>query len=215
MYNGSNLSLSKLEEGCKSYHEIIVASSTVGSFIIAILVSYGVYCNRWKLRYLFYMARIKLDKAKVENENDKSFAFDCFISYGDGDRSFVTVDMLQNLEVEGGKRLNIRDRDFEIGEVIAVNISKAIRTSKKTFLMLSRHFLRNKWCNFEMNIARMEAIHMNRAVIVIIFMEEIPTKVLPIELMDLLRDCPNVDLPKDKGLRAAFWQKCVDFINTD
>ncbi|XP_060560737.1 toll-like receptor 4 [Ruditapes philippinarum] len=215
MYNGSNLSLSKLEEGCKSYHEIIVASSTVGSFIIAILVSYGVYRNRWKLRYLFYMARIKLDKAKVENENDKSFAFDCFISYGDGDRAFVTVDMLQNLEVEGGKRLNIRDRDFEIGEVIAVNISKAIRTSKKTFLMLSRHFLRNKWCNFEMNIARMEAIHMNRAVIVIIFMEEIPTKVLPIELMDLLRDCPNVDLPKDKGLRAAFWQKCVDFINTD
>ena len=216
LFNESNVELlSNLEEECKSYLEVIVGSSTAGSFIIAVVISYVVYHSRWKLRYLFYMAKIKLDTANVDGAADKEFKFDVFISYGDGDRDFVTVDMLQNLEVDGGKRLNIRDRDFELGEVIAVNISKAIRTSKKTFLLLSRHFLRNKWCNFEMNMARMEAIHMKRTVIVIIFMDEIPAKVLPIEIVDLLRHSPNMDIPKDKGLRVAFWQKCLDCINAD
>ncbi|XP_045156839.2 toll-like receptor 4 [Mercenaria mercenaria] len=205
--------LNELEEKCKSYLALIIGNSAGISFILAVLVSYTVYYNRWKLRYVYYMTKIKLDKRHGNEAAEEVFNYDVFVSYGDGDRGFVTVDMLKNLEVIGGKRLNIRDRDFELGEVIAVNISKAIRTSKKTFLLLSRHFLRNKWCNFEMNMARMEAVHMKRDVIVIIFLEKIPPKVLPLEIMDLLRECPNMDLPKDEELRVAFWQKCIDYIN--
>lgn len=209
--------LAQLEKDCKSYLGIIVGSSTSSGIILAFLISYMVYTYRWKLRYIYYMAKIKFDGHSVDvihSRTQSHYLYDVFISYGDGDRDFVVGDMRDNLENAAGKKLNIRDRDFELGEVIAVNISKAIRSSKKTFLLLSRHFLRNKWCNFEMNMARMEAVHMKREVIVIIFLETIPVKLLPLELMDLLRECPNTDLPKDSPMRAAFWQKCVDYINS-
>lgn len=208
--------LEQLEKDCKSYLGIIVGSSTGTGIMIAFLVSYLIYSNRWKLRYVYYMAKVKLDSNGGNvGTRDECFPYDVFISYGDSDRSFVVGEMLQNLEDVGGKRLNIRDRDFELGEVIAVNISKAIRTSKKTFLMLSRHFLRNKWCNFELNIARMESVHMKRAVIVIIFLESIPTKLLPLEILDLLRECPNMDLPKETSLRSVFWRRCVEYIEAN
>lgn len=211
--NSSRLQfLETLEEECKSYLEIIASCAAGGSFIAAVVISYLVYRNRWKFRYLYYMAKIKMDIKENENPG-QHFEYDAFISYGDGDRSFVVKDMVENLENNGHKRLMIRDRDFELGEVIALSISKAIRTSKKTFLIVSRYFLRNKWCNFEMNMAWMEEIHMKRKVIVIIFLEKIPTNVLPLELLNLLRECPNTDVPTDDEIQAAFWHKCIGYIN--
>lgn len=66
-----------------------------------------------------------------------------------------------------------------------------------------------------MNMAWMEEIHTKRKVIVIIFIEELPTKILPIELIDLLRNCPNLDLPQDEALMAAFWHRLIELINGD
>ncbi|KAL4235914.1 Toll-like receptor [Mactra antiquata] len=203
--------LENLEEDCVSYLEIIVGCSTSTSFILAIILSILIYHNRWRLRYIYYMAKIKLDHEK--EGVDELYEFDAFVSYGDGDRIFVVEDMRQNLENVSGKRLNIRDRDFELGEAIAINISRAIRTSKRTFLMVSRYFLKSKWCNFEMNMAMMEEIHQNRKVIVIVFLESIPMEDMPIELLNILKDCPNTDFPKDPHLMDAFWRKCIHFIN--
>lgn len=211
VFNGSRSDfLKQLDEDCISYQGIILGCSAGSSFILAFVISYLVYHNRWSLRYVYYMAKVKVNQKEVE---DDKYEYDVFVSYCDGDAGFVATDMIHNLENMCEKKLIVRDRDFELGEVIALNISKAIRTSKKTFLLLSRRFLRSKWCNFEMNMARMEAIHMKREVIVIIFLETIPPAALPLEIMDLLRDCPNMDLPKEDALRTAFWHKCIDYIN--
>lgn len=201
-----------LKEDCKSYMDVIIGCSTGGSFVASVVIVVSIYLNRWKLRYLYYMAKVKLDHPEKPDPAAGQFMFDVFLSYGDGDRQFIANDIVEHLENRRQLRLNIRDRDFDIGEVIAVNISKAIKQSKKTFLLISRHFLANKWCNFEMNMARMEELYKKRKVLVIIFLEKIPARAMPIELVDLLRESPSMELPKDEHLRFAFWEKCKEFI---
>lgn len=206
--------IEQMKTDCISYLEIIVGSSTSLGFLVAILICLAVYYNRWRLRYMYYMAKVKLQHEGGKHGRDENaYEFHAFLSYGDGDRIFAIEDMRLNLENVSGKSLNIRDRDFELGEAIAVNISRAIRTSKRTFLLVSRYFLKSKWCNFEMNMAIMEEINQKRKAVVIIFLETIPPNSLPIELLGLLRKCPNMDLPKEPELMEVFWHKCIQYID--
>ena len=212
--NGSIDSLLQwLRDDCKSYQDVIIACSIGCGILFAIAVSSSVYINRWKLRYWYYMAKVRLDLPHRGDQGQDHFVYDVFLSYGDGDRQLVTKDIVDNLEKDLNLRLNIRDRDFEIGEMIAVNISKAIKQSRKTFLLVSRHFLANKWCNFEMNMAKMEETYQQRKVLVILFVEPIPMKRLPIGLMNLLKEKPSMELPENVELRFPFWQKCKEYAN--
>ena len=212
-FNSSHELLLSLEEECVSYIGVIISCSISGSFVASLCLFFVLYRQRWRLLYLYYMAKAKLDVGKDMAEKDLRFQNDIFVSYADGDRMFVIKEMLENLETNAGLTLNIRDRDFDVGEMIAVNISRAVRTSKRTFLMFSRHFLKNRWCNFEMNMARMEAIHMKRKVIVIVFLDQVPHHLLPLEILDLLRECPSIEYPNNDFERRAFWEKCKELVN--
>ncbi|KAH3785329.1 hypothetical protein DPMN_163416 [Dreissena polymorpha] len=103
-------------------------------------------------------------------------------------------------------RLDIRDRDFPLGDVNALNIVDAIGASRKTVLLVSRHFIKNKWCKFEMNIAIMEGIKTNRQVCIIVYLEDIPLRFLPKEISKLLQDAIVLDFPKENPCsQNVFW----------
>ena len=210
--NRTEALLEQLHIECKSYLALIIVSTTGITFILAFLSFYVTYRNRWKLRYMYYMAKLKLDINHNGDKQDHGFQFDVFISYADGDRNFVITNVIEELEEQAGLRLAIRDRDFEIGEAIAINISKAVRNSKRTILLLSRHFIKSKWCDFELNMARMESIHTQRDVIVIIFLETISPNMLPLAVMDLLRSSPNIEWPTDIKTQRIFWDKCITLL---
>ncbi|KAH3728174.1 hypothetical protein DPMN_054121 [Dreissena polymorpha] len=111
-------------------------------------------------------------------------------------------------------RLNIRDRDFPLGEVNALNILEAISASRKTILLLSRHFIKDKWCKFEMNIAIMEGIQTKRPVCVIVYLEDIPLRFLPKEISRLLQDATVLDFPNDEHFpQNVFWQSLENAIS--
>ena len=210
--NRTEALLEQLHTECKTYLELIIVSTTGITFIMAFLLFYVTYRNRWKLRYMYYMAKLKLDINPNGDNQDHNFQFDVFISYADGDRNFVITNVIEELEETAGLRLVIRDRDYEIGESIAINISKAVRNSKRTILLLSRHFIKSKWCDFELNMARMESIHTQRDVIVMIVLETIPPNMLPLAVMDLLRSSPNIDWPKDINTQRVFWDRCITLL---
>lgn len=81
---------------------------------------------------MYYMAKVKIDKNE-NKEDDELYEYDAFISYGDGDCSFVVKDMVLQVEERGHKRLNIRDRDFDLGEVIALTYQKRFAPVAKLF----------------------------------------------------------------------------------
>ncbi|ESO86860.1 hypothetical protein LOTGIDRAFT_99652, partial [Lottia gigantea] len=77
-----------------------------------------------------------------------------FISYSEHDRPFVT-DLVNELEnkVNMPYKICIHDRDFQVGTLIAENISFSINNSNITIFVVSEHFITSEWCTFEFQTA--------------------------------------------------------------
>ncbi|XP_067658196.1 toll-like receptor 4 [Haliotis asinina] len=197
-----------LRKRCASYIGLTLGIMSLIMLVLCLGIAGIVYRCRWKLRYLFYLARMKNSGyAAAEEEGDgPSFEFDAFISYADEDRRFVVEDVRQILEGRLGLRLCIHHRDFLVGEAIAANILNAVKSSRKTVIVLSRHFLRSYWCKYEVEMAKMESIYSGRNTLLVVVLESIPVKDLPSDIVQLMRDDSYVEYTNDREGRELFWQ---------
>lgn len=105
--------------------------------------------------------------------------------------------------------LLVHERDFTAGEYVCDNILKAITNSRKTLIVLSEDFLKSKWCMYELNMARMEAISRGKSAICVIRKERIPTQKMSLELLDVLQHQTYMDYPQDENLQETFWERLV------
>ncbi|XP_046579574.1 toll-like receptor 4 [Haliotis rubra] len=136
----------ELEKSCASYTGVVIGMLSVIMLVLTFAVTSIVYRYRWKLRDLYYVARNRHRGYLLVKEEEEEFEFDAFISYADEDRGLVVRNMRQRLEEMQGLKLCIHHRDFLVGEAIAANILNAVKSSRKTVIVLSRHFLKSYWC---------------------------------------------------------------------
>ena len=196
-----------LEKQCSSFLLLIFVSVAVGVLMISLIISAVVYRFRWNLRYMYYMAKFKYMGYKPVAGNCINYEYDVFVSYADEDRAFVRHEVVENLERSKGLNLLIHDRDFIAGEFVGDNIVKAITTSRKTLIVMSKDFLKSTWCMFELNMARMEAFERGDSYVCIVLKEMIPSKELPIEVMDLMKRQTYIEYPDGARLQEAFWAR--------
>lgn len=78
-----------------------------------------------------------------------TFNYDVFISYSHRDQDWVRKDLLSKLE-EKGLQVCIDYRDFEAGAASVAEMRRAVSTSRKTLLVLTNHYLRSSWTEFEL-----------------------------------------------------------------
>ncbi|KAL3835906.1 hypothetical protein ACJMK2_021367 [Sinanodonta woodiana] len=200
-----------LESSCKSYTIFYISGAIGGTFALSFSIFFLVYRNRWKLRYLYYMTKLKLPKTPAANTEDV-YANTGFVSYDENDIRFVKNCMIPELEVNRGHKLVIKDRDFLPGEVLASTILKAIRESRKTISLISRESLQNKWWTFELHMAQIESIYMNRNVLILIFIEDIPVQDLPVYVLDLLQFVTCIKFHFVKQTESAFWNELHEYM---
>ncbi|CAC5363656.1 TLR13 [Mytilus coruscus] len=179
--------LLSLQKKCSSKVGLIIGA---GLFLfISLVMIFGaiVYRYRIRLRYSFHMFKRQYFGGYEPLHVIQNYTFDAFISYADQDRQFV-INRLIELEKKKGKRLCIHHRDFIPGNEIAENIINGIHHSRKTICLITREFLKSNWCNYEFNIARMEGIcsRERENIIIVILMEDIPFKQLPIRIMEVI-----------------------------
>ncbi|KAK3591377.1 hypothetical protein CHS0354_005293 [Potamilus streckersoni] len=204
--------LRQLEESCKSYVMVYISTAIAVTFILASISFFLIYKYRWKLRYLYHMAKLKLPTKPINNAVD-AFIYDGFICYAEDDVLFVKNCIIPELEVNRGQKLLVNDRDILPGEVLTTAILKAIRESRKTVLLISRASLKNKWWIFEMHMAQMESIHTKRDVLIAALLENIPSKDLPLDVLSVLQSCPFIEYPNDNHAQTAFWIKLHGYLN--
>ena len=174
-----------------------------------------IYRCRWRLHYWYYKTKIKVSYQTRGHNCERIFEFDMFISYSSEDYEIGREGVMDELESKRGLRCCIHERDFRAGESIPYNIAKGIRESKRTVLFLSKRFLASEWCMYELNIARMDALHTGRKVILVLKLENIPNKTLPIDILDVIDLYTYLEYPIE-GREAdldVFWSKCADFVN--
>ncbi|XP_045203809.2 toll-like receptor 4 [Mercenaria mercenaria] len=191
---------------CSSYLTLILIASLSVLFFIIILISALVYRFRWNLRYLYYMTKMKLF-ADYQRMNDTEYEKDVFVSYADEDRGFVIQQVKCELEEKGEISLLIHDRDFRAGEYVVDNILRAITSTRRTLIILTKDFVRSKWCMYELNMARMEAADTGRNVLCVILKEDIPLKHLPIEIIDVLQKKTYLEYPTIEDNLQGFWKR--------
>jgi len=71
-----------------------------------------------------------------------------FISYSHKDGQWVRDWLLPRLE-GAGVRVRIDFRDFEVGQPSIINMENAIDECKRTFLVITPHWIESQWTNFE------------------------------------------------------------------
>lgn len=203
--------VSELIKTCPNYFPLIMIVFGIVSVVMAIIIGGIVYRYRWKIRYMYYTFRSnnQLPVSKdIEFEN--IYDFDAFVSYSEEQNTFVTKDMILKLEEKHGLRLNIHQRDFVPGKDIATNITSSIQRSRKTIIILSRNFLKSKWCMFEFNMARMEEIYSREetnSMLFLILFETIPVSKMSHQILEVVERQSYIEYPNEEQGNVVFWDK--------
>ncbi|XP_048244545.1 toll-like receptor 4 [Haliotis rufescens] len=142
--------LSQLQQKCTSHFGLAMGLLVSVTSFLCILCASILYRYRWKLIYLYYIARGRYRKVDlIQHGNDREYEYNAFISYADENRDFALHMFIEKLEREGNLQLCLHHRDFIPGEAIAANILSAIQKSKLVVIVLSPNFLDSYWCRYE------------------------------------------------------------------
>ncbi|XP_052804138.1 toll-like receptor 4 [Mya arenaria] len=205
-----------LRAQCRSYTVAIVLSALGVLSACVIIIGVISYKKRWKLRYWYYMTKQNYFgyRRLVNDYNAENYRYDAFISYSDHDLHFIRGEIIPRLE-DRGMKLCVHQRDFLPGIPIQDNIVDAIRTSKKTVVILSKTFVMKQWCIFEFNMARMESIDKRvseNGCLVIVLYENVPAKIMPLEILDWIDNHSYISYTSDPDGQPLFWENMTTAI---
>ncbi|XP_064606231.1 toll-like receptor 4 [Liolophura sinensis] len=215
----------ELDVRCASYVGLMISLSL--ALLTTVLVVSGglMYRFRWRLRYIYHIHVLRkfLNSSRPHarygyrpiNGCEPDSVHDIFVAYADEDMHFVTGDMLHELETKEHLTMYIRDRDSMPGLEIATNITRAVRYSSVTLLLLSRPFLRNHWCNYEFQMALVESTKRREQVLLYLMYEDIPSSAMPDDLLAAMKTGKLIEKPSeatDGSYNDTFWAMLVQAI---
>ncbi|KAM9577825.1 LOW QUALITY PROTEIN: toll-like receptor 13 [Trichechus inunguis] len=142
------------------------------------------------------------------HRTEKEFIYDVFVSFTATDEQWV--ELVPALE-DGGQpmfKLCLHHQDFEPGVDIFENIQNAINTNRKT-CVVSNHYLHSEWCRLEVQLAIIKMFYKHEAVIILIFLEEIPNYKLSSyhRLRKLVNRQTFITWPDNAHERPLFWAR--------
>ena len=201
--------LKKLQNNCRFYTPIyIVAAISMTTFVAILLVGFA-YRFRWRLRYLYYIAKARhTGYLPLRDSESETFQYDAFVSYANEDQDFVKNEMIRKLEDGYSLSICIHERDFTPGRYIAENIIQAVKKSRRTIILLSKNFLKSKWCRHEFNMARMEGIYSRGGenILFIIMYEEVDMTEVSPEMLECLETESFLKYQNDESETPYFWR---------
>ena len=202
----------RLDKECFPASELIISVCVSTICIITAICSLLSYKYRWKLRHWYYSRR----KRHSHKGYNRLFEQDAFISYATSEGLFVKDKLVPALEGGlHGLKLWVADRDSQVGASVAENLTHAINNSKKSVLILSQNYFRENWCNYEMNMARVESIESNRKLLVIVRYEDLAAKDIPLDYLRLMKSEESIEFPHHPQDIATFWNALAEAIGKE
>ncbi|XP_024139373.1 toll-like receptor 1 isoform X2 [Oryzias melastigma] len=193
---------------CEVWLQVVVALPVLTALCTALGVIFCKCDGVWYTRMLWTWIRMKRRGMKRSNLlKNASFSYHAFISYSHQDSDWVDSQLVPSLEGNGFS-LCIHERDFVPGEWILDNIINCVESSYKTLFVLSKHFVKSEWCNYELFFAQHRSISTQRDSIVFVLLEPIPADSLPkkfLRLRSLLEQQTYLEWPSDQRKQQVFW----------
>uniref|UniRef100_UPI0037E80983 toll-like receptor 22 n=1 Tax=Semicossyphus pulcher TaxID=241346 RepID=UPI0037E80983 len=200
---------------CSVNLDFICFISTTCFIILFMVVSFTYHFLRWQLAYAYYLFLALLFDKKHKNKKAAD-QYDAFISYNVHDEPWVVRELLPKLEGEQGWRLCLHHRDFEPGKPIMENITDSIYGSRKTICVISRKYLESEWCSREITLASFRLFDEQKDVLILVFLEEIPTSQLSpyYRMRKVLKKRTYLSWPRAEENTELFWEKLRQALKT-
>lgn len=167
-----------------------------------------IYKKRWKLRYVYYTRKRRYSHEGFE----RIFSNDAYISYAKRKAKFIYDTLVPVLEGQYGLKVWVTDRDSAAGVSIAENIVYGICNSRKTILLIDENFLKDTWCDYDMNMALVESVQTKRNAIIIVLIDSVPMSKIPEHVLRFLANEQSIEYPQDDDNLDAFWSNLVSHI---
>ncbi|XP_065143519.1 toll-like receptor 22 [Paramisgurnus dabryanus] len=194
---------------CFFCSSVVVTVTLLLAFFWQFLRSQVVYAYYLLLAFLY-------DNKKKKVDHQQEFIYDAFISYNIHDEPWVMEKLLPELEGDQGWKLCLHHRDFEPGKPIMDNIIDGIYSSRKTICVITRNYLKSNWCSSEVQVASFRLFDEQRDVLILVFLEDIPTHQLSLyyRMRKLVRKRTYLRWPKPGEDTRIFWQKMKMALDT-
>lgn len=177
--------------------------------ILILIGSIFAYKYRVTLQYWYLSIRRKYRHyVKIEGES-KEYKYSAFVAYHHTDYKWVCGPMCSFLEKDKGLSLCLHHRDFVPGNLIADNIMEAVSVSRKVILVVSKEFLESSWCEFELDMARMQMFQESRDILIVVLLQDIRTSDMPKSLLKIWNKvtCIEATQGDQQTCNEQFWKR--------
>ena len=207
--------LRHIELSCVSKVWLYLSVSEMIVFILLLIISTILYKFRADVRYVY--ARLRRHIRRNQKYVQLIEKYHAFLSYESSNYEWPAHTLLDTLEAKGF-RLCVPDRDFTPGTDEVDNIIDSIDNSKRMIFVLTRDFLGNDWCEWQIQMARIHAFRNdNENFIIVIIKDDLKSHEIPKSLKKIwIRvNCLRWPLDDDQNLIEEFWQKLEDSLSAD
>lgn len=165
--------------------------------VTALTFGVAVYRGRWYIKYWIYKLRRRHKRSNNKNPESQGLlqdqiVYDAYVIYHDLDRGFVRQTLLPFMEEKHGYKLFITDRDPEMGAKVDI-IADNIYRSNHVIALVSRHFLKDQWCEFQLAITLDRQVELKRNYLLLLMLEDVDRTLLSKTWCVLLTRTPTAD----------------------
>jgi Leucine-rich repeat (LRR) protein len=188
-----------------------IVTSFVALFII-LFSCFIVYTCRWRIRLKIYKWRRKRGKYKRLSNSDQCL-YDCYVVYSYDDINWIKTFLIPNMEDVYNRRLCINDRDFPIGVGLSNHMINSIESSRAVLFIISDNFTRDKWCHFQLDVARHMYVTEGKPIMIPILLQDISFKYITGSVYEAVYNISScLRWTEGRHSEELFWAGILDAI---
>ena len=195
-------------EDCKPTNPMIIAFATTGTFIfIFLMFSIAAFKGRWYimywriklLRYLRNCACGRTTDPERQRLLEDNVRYDAYVIYHEKDRTFVREELSRFMEKEHHYELFIWDREFEPGARVVDIMVENIYSSSHVIAVISKHFLKDPWCEFQLDVTIDRQIELKRKYLTLVTLGDVDKQLLSKSWCVLFTKTPTAEWSERKN----------------
>ncbi|XP_025085213.1 LOW QUALITY PROTEIN: toll-like receptor Tollo [Pomacea canaliculata] len=197
------------DQACLLSQSTSLLTAVLAAVLVVFMLTFLVlYKYRWHIRLALYEAVRGNPQRQQQRQPERDYEYDVFVSYANEDVDWVREELIPTLEGRHGLRLCIHQRDFPVGGNIIDNISTCVHASKRVLFVLSPHFARSRWCQFELVFCQNYVMERDD-VLVLTLLAPISGRDMTDAISAMFKTTTYLAWGEEDDARKAFWGRLV------